>query len=161
MKRALIALVLLSGIGGAVYYFFFRPDPNAGRPRVTVRATRGELVEYAGATGTIQPDVQVEIRSRESGEVIEVMVQEGQVVTAGQTVATHQLEHPARPGCAPATPAEPELARTAGSHQPRAGCLGAPSCFGDDLLGPVREPDAAVATIAHGEGPVTEEEAQQ
>ena len=83
MKRALLALVLLGAIGGAVYYFFFRPDPNAGRPRVTVRVTRGELVEYAGATGTIQPDVQVEIRSRESGEVIEVMVQEGQVVTAG------------------------------------------------------------------------------
>ena len=83
MKRALIALVLLGAIGGAIYYFFFREDPEAGRPRQTVTVTRGELVEYAGATGTIQPDVQVEIRSRESGEVIEVMVQEGQVVTAG------------------------------------------------------------------------------
>jgi len=83
MKRALTALVLVGTLGSAVYYFFVRADPEAGRPRVTVRATRGELVEYAGATGTIKPDVQVEIRSRESGEVIEVMVQEGQVVTAG------------------------------------------------------------------------------
>lgn len=83
MKRVLLALVLLGAVGGGVYYFFFREDPEAGRPRETVRVTRGDLVEYAGATGTIQPDVQVEIRSRESGEVIEVMVQEGQVVTAG------------------------------------------------------------------------------
>lgn len=83
MKRALLAIVLLGVIGGAVYYFFFREDPGAGRPQQTVTVTRGELVEYAGATGTIKPHVQVEIRSRESGEVIEVMVQEGQVVTAG------------------------------------------------------------------------------
>jgi len=83
MKRVLLALLLLGAVGGGVYYFFFREDPEAGRPRETVRVTRGDLVEYAGATGTIQPDVQVEIRSRESGEVIEVMVQEGQVVAAG------------------------------------------------------------------------------
>lgn len=83
MKRALLVVAVLAAVGAAVYYFFFRPDPNAGAPRDTVRVVRGDLIEYAGATGTIKPDVQVEIRSRESGEVIEVLVQEGQVVDVG------------------------------------------------------------------------------
>jgi HlyD family secretion protein len=83
MKRAALVIVLLGAIASAVYYFFFRRDPHADWPQQTETVTRGDLVDYAGATGTIKPHVQVEIRSRESGEVIEVMVQEGQVVAAG------------------------------------------------------------------------------
>ncbi|MCB9661679.1 MAG: efflux RND transporter periplasmic adaptor subunit [Sandaracinaceae bacterium] len=83
MKRALLILVGVGAIAGAVYYFGFREDPSARGQRETVRVVRGDLVEYAGATGNIRPDVQVEIRSRESGEVVEVLVEEGQVVEAG------------------------------------------------------------------------------
>ncbi|MCA9535786.1 MAG: efflux RND transporter periplasmic adaptor subunit [Myxococcales bacterium] len=83
MKRALIAALVLAVIAGGVYFFWFRAASDDDRPQETVRVRRGDLVEYAGATGVIRPNVQVEIRSRESGEVVEVLVEEGQLVEAG------------------------------------------------------------------------------
>lgn len=49
----------------------------------TVTVTRGTLIEHASASGTIAPDRQVEMRSRASGEVIEVLVAEGDRVEEG------------------------------------------------------------------------------
>ncbi len=56
-------------------------DPTEGATIVTLR--RGELVETASASGTIEPHVQVEVKSRSAGEVVEVHVVEGQRVEAG------------------------------------------------------------------------------
>lgn len=50
----------------------------------TVAVRRGDLLEVASASGTVEPDVQVEVKSRASGEVIEVLVDEGDQVEAGQ-----------------------------------------------------------------------------
>src|SRR5690606_38952414 len=52
-----------------------------GRPHTV---TRGDVIELAAASGSIEPSVQVEVKSRASGEVIEVLVEEGQQVEAGQ-----------------------------------------------------------------------------
>jgi HlyD family secretion protein len=49
----------------------------------TIAIERGDLIETAATTGTIEPHVQVEVKSRTSGEVIEVLVAEGQRVAAG------------------------------------------------------------------------------
>jgi HlyD family secretion protein len=57
-----------------------RGDAPSG-PTVTVG--RGDLVEVAAASGTIEPHVQVEVKSRAAGAVIELLVQEGQQVKAG------------------------------------------------------------------------------
>ncbi len=59
-----------------------RPDASEAGPR-TVTVRRGELVELATASGTVEPDVQVEVKPRASGEVIEVLVSEGDQVKVG------------------------------------------------------------------------------
>jgi HlyD family secretion protein len=84
MKRLILLgtiLLLLVGSGGAAAYLFRSKEPASG-PTHVVR--RGDLVETAAASGTIEPHVQVEVKSRASGEVIEVLVQEGATVEAGQ-----------------------------------------------------------------------------
>jgi HlyD family secretion protein len=45
---------------------------------------RGNLLETASASGKIEPDVQVDVKSRVSGQVIEVLVKEGDTVQTGQ-----------------------------------------------------------------------------
>lgn len=82
-KTALIAgvLVLALGIAGGGFYLFRGGEVEPG-PTHVVR--RGDLVETASASGTIEPHVQVEVKSRASGEVIEVLVEEGATVEQGQ-----------------------------------------------------------------------------
>lgn len=75
MRRGLgvVSVIVLLACGGG--------DAERGGP--TIRVERGTLVERAAASGTIAPDRQVEIRSRTSGEVLEVLVEEGDVVEEG------------------------------------------------------------------------------
>lgn len=89
MRRALVGLVLLGlvlpGCGG-----------SSGPPATTVRVTRGDLVETASASGTIAPDRQVEVRSRTSGEVLEVLVEEGDRVEEGTLLLRLDTTDPER-----------------------------------------------------------------
>jgi len=73
LLRVLTFSILMIGCGGG--------DTERSGPTLTV--ARGTLVERAAASGTIAPDRQVEIRSRASGEVLEVLVEEGDVVEEG------------------------------------------------------------------------------
>lgn len=68
------AALLLAACGG---------EASAG-DIATITVARGEMIERASASGTIAPDRQVEIRSRTSGEVLEVLVAEGDTVEEGQ-----------------------------------------------------------------------------
>lgn len=82
---ALLAVVV---VGVAVAAFVAKrpsgPSPAEATAGVTyVVVERGSLLETAAASGTIEPSVQVEVKSRASGEVIEVLVREGQTVAAG------------------------------------------------------------------------------
>jgi HlyD family secretion protein len=84
-RRALTLLVVLGGVGALVWYFFLRQDEartEAAAPRL-IEVERGEMVVKASATGRIEPFVQVDVKSRTSGEVVEVLVVEGQSVEAG------------------------------------------------------------------------------
>jgi HlyD family secretion protein len=83
MKIAIVAAVVAVALaGGGV--LLSRRGRESGRPAPTLRARRGDLVEVATASGTVEPDVQVEVKSRASGEVVEVLVDEGDQVEAGQ-----------------------------------------------------------------------------
>lgn len=77
----LLALVLAGG--GVGTYFAVRPaaKPTAG---AVIKAHAGNLVETAAASGKIEPTVQVEVKSKASGAVAEILVQEGDKVEAGQ-----------------------------------------------------------------------------
>jgi HlyD family secretion protein len=78
----LIAVVLALSGAGAAYAFYQRaPAPQTG---ATTAVRRGNLTETAAASGKIEPAVQVDVKSRASGEVAEVLVKEGDVVSAGQ-----------------------------------------------------------------------------
>lgn len=52
-------------------------------PLETIRVERGDLVEIASVSGTIEPHLQVDVHSRIAGEVVEVAVEEGAVVEEG------------------------------------------------------------------------------
>ncbi len=57
---------------------------DASPGAVLVKVERGSLVDRASASGTIEPVVQVDVKSRASGEVMEVLAREGARVEAGQ-----------------------------------------------------------------------------
>ena len=84
MKRALLGILALVVAAGAAYAVFGVGDDGPPRASRIERVTRGSMTEFAGATGTIEPNVQIEIRSRASGEVLEILAQEGDHVEAGQ-----------------------------------------------------------------------------
>jgi HlyD family secretion protein len=87
-------LVATSALGA--YAWQQKDDPAVHGPLVEVQ--RGNITETAAASGKITPDVQVEVKSRASGQVVEVLVKEGDTVESGQllvhldpTDATRQL----------------------------------------------------------------------
>ena len=77
---ATIALVLAGSVGGYVWSKEKTSTPQGP----TVEVHKGSLKETAAASGNIEPAVQVEVKSRASGEVIEILVKEGEQVKAGQ-----------------------------------------------------------------------------
>lgn len=85
-KRTLVSviaavLIVAAGIAG---YMLYRKPASAATTAPTVEVRRGTLTETAAASGKIEPHVQVEVKSRASGEVIEILVKEGDRVEAGQ-----------------------------------------------------------------------------
>lgn len=84
-KRTLvIALIsfVLAGSATAGYAWYAKAPEGPAGPTVEVK--KGKLVETAAASGKIAPAVQVEVKSRASGEVAEILVKEGDRVEAGQ-----------------------------------------------------------------------------
>jgi HlyD family secretion protein len=83
MKKTLIVMIGI-GMVAAVAFFWFREEPGKAASAVEkARVRKGTLVEQASASGKIQPDVQVEVKSRASGEVIEVAVKPGDQIEKG------------------------------------------------------------------------------
>jgi HlyD family secretion protein len=70
--------------GGALGGYAWQQTAKAAPPLAGMTVHRGSLVETASASGKIEPEVQVEVKSRVSGQVIEVLVKEGDQVAAGQ-----------------------------------------------------------------------------
>ncbi|NUO52336.1 MAG: efflux RND transporter periplasmic adaptor subunit [Polyangiaceae bacterium] len=84
-KRTLVVALIsfvLAGSATAGYAWYSKAPEGPAGPTVEVK--RGKLVETAAASGKIAPAVQVEVKSRASGEVAELLVKEGDVVEAGQ-----------------------------------------------------------------------------
>lgn len=74
--------------GGGVWWYRARAaSPVAAEGPRTARVTRGTLVASVSSTGTLQPYAQVEVRSRATGTVADLRVQEGDRVAQGQLLA--------------------------------------------------------------------------
>lgn len=84
-----IAIVLILIIGAAVGYNFYNDTIKVEEKTVydTAKVIRMDLTKTVSATGTIQPKNSVEVSSKITARVKEVLVEENQQVTAGQIVA--------------------------------------------------------------------------
>ncbi len=87
MKRAYRVPVIITAVlviaGAATAFGVSKPKGPPPDARGTTRVTRGDLVEVASVSGTIEPHMQVDVHSRTAGEVVEVLVEEGDVVKSG------------------------------------------------------------------------------
>lgn len=77
-----VAAVAVASFAIGGYAWYKQPEKTPAGPTVEIR--RGSLTETAAASGKIEPDVQVEVKSRVAGQVVEVLVKEGDTVEAGQ-----------------------------------------------------------------------------
>ena len=94
---ALVAVLLLAGVGAAAWYLIHRPaatGPGGGGGMGGARVTVGEAVVraadvpvYLDALGTATPVATVTLRPQVSGVLTEVHFKEGQMVTKGQLMA--------------------------------------------------------------------------
>lgn len=94
MKRILgilLILIILIGAGAFGYqYFLTQAEPTSLSEDPTVEIVpveRETLVDTVSATGSIEPEAEVEMKFETGGKVSEVLVKEGQYVTAGTILA--------------------------------------------------------------------------
>jgi HlyD family secretion protein len=93
MKRILVILLTLSVLAGAglAGYRYLTPAKaislNENPAVETVTIGRDTLVDTVSATGNIEPEAEVELKFETGGTVKEVLVKEGQTITAGMVLA--------------------------------------------------------------------------
>ena len=88
MRRTwlVVIAILVVSAGGGFAWVRFRGDPASADRMRTARVTRGTVVLSVSATGTVQPASLVEVRSRATGTVTRVRVDEGQAVNVGEVL---------------------------------------------------------------------------
>jgi RND family efflux transporter MFP subunit len=84
MRRLPLILFLLALGAGAAWFGWNRFKP----PEVTLAApTRGPAVDAVYATGLVEPSLEIRIAPRQAGRIVELRVDEGSQVKAGQLLA--------------------------------------------------------------------------
>lgn len=84
-RRAAVAVVLaLLGLGA---WRWLRGDDEEEKAVQTARVERGTLTLSAASSGTVDADGRVDVKSEASGEVSEILVEEGDTVAAGALLA--------------------------------------------------------------------------
>jgi RND family efflux transporter MFP subunit len=93
MKKWIIIsliVILVLGLGGGVYLargkIFTKKKSNTSMLQ-TVTVRRGDITTTVSATGTIQPLITIEVRSKASGAITKLYVDEGDTVKAGDLMA--------------------------------------------------------------------------
>lgn len=83
-KKIIIAIVLIVLVGFGYYYYNSQRDKDKFTEVEVSTLKTGEIIQKVSATGKIQPEIEVKISSEVSGEIIDLPVKEGQLVTKGQ-----------------------------------------------------------------------------
>ncbi len=87
MKKLLLILVILALLGGGYYAYAQSKQNEAAENNTdmhTAIAERGDIRQIVSATGRVEPEREVEIKSKASGEVKEVTVDISDTVQQGQ-----------------------------------------------------------------------------
>lgn len=85
--KVLLTIILLAALGGGYYYYNQQQEAAAVIDYDTAPVTRMDLIKTVSATGTVQPRDSVEVSSKITARIKEVLVEENDEVRAGQTVA--------------------------------------------------------------------------
>lgn len=86
MKKWLIIIIALV-VAAAGGYYILGPKPDASsEPLKTAKAAKGDLSLEAMANGTVNPEIEVIVKSKAGGEIIEFPNNEGDVIKKGQVV---------------------------------------------------------------------------
>ena len=91
----ILLVIVLAGIGGGIYYYIEKSkaaeaSAEADSTLQTAVASQGDLTILATGTGSIVPAKQINLGFDEAGTLLELNVQEGDEVTAGQLLARLQ-----------------------------------------------------------------------
>ena len=88
MKLKIFALILIL-VGAATGYKFYndKVEAESAQTYETEKVVRMNLTKTVSATGTVQPKNSVEVSSKITARVKEILVEENEKVTAGQVVA--------------------------------------------------------------------------
>ena len=87
MKKAIVSVLLLSGIAGGAYAYYRFKETG---PRFTVNhatVTHGDVVDTVGATGTLQAVTTVQVGTQVSGTIAELHADFNSLVRKGQVIA--------------------------------------------------------------------------
>jgi HlyD family secretion protein len=88
MKKPVVVALALVLVGGVSAYFVFSKDKGGSSPGLkTLKVGREDLAKVVLATGKIEPYSKVDLKSRASGVVKSLLVDEADEVKAGQVVA--------------------------------------------------------------------------
>ena len=95
---SVIALVIILGGTGYIYYTKLQASKNKATPLTTTTISTGDIVLSATGSGTLIPNEQISFGFKKSGRVSEVLAKLGDKVNAGQVLArlentTIQLEY--------------------------------------------------------------------
>lgn len=90
MKKLIASLLIIAIL--VIWFIFnpFRKPENLNRgptKRSTSIAKRGNLIIAINSTGVIEPTLTVELKSKASGEIKELPIEEGDIVKKGQLIA--------------------------------------------------------------------------
>jgi len=86
MKKIIIILVVAALAGGG--WYFYKKKGGDSRPRyASVQAELTDLSEMVDTTGVIVPENRVEIQPSSSGRIEEILVEEGEKISAGEVLA--------------------------------------------------------------------------
>lgn len=86
-RLLVVAGVVVVAAGGVAAWLVLRPAEASTQP-IIATASVGAQRQTVAASGTVEPAEQADLNFTVGGEVTEVLVKEGDQVTAGQTLAT-------------------------------------------------------------------------
>jgi HlyD family secretion protein len=87
-KLILISGAVITALAGGAYYFKSSTQADASSKIKTAQVVRGDLVHAVSATGVIEPNFQVEVKSKASGEILSFPWEPGDMVVSGQKLLT-------------------------------------------------------------------------